>query len=801
MTLADEIREVLKEQRDFPIIVWYDEDGSLQDIIESALQKGMRFIRYEGSYLRIRFDIEEKDPEFRDRWLVYIPEKRYEPSWILDYELFGKTLYVGLKELLSERLGLSIDMELDNLLIGERARELAKNWDQFVGTKKISKDIIEEALLSLAFGEPVPITEAVLRYVISDKPEKELERLGLKDLFIKRIRSELHLEIKELSRERIASAILFSDLASSDVGKERFSNFLPLDDRINVWAGICKDWVARDEKSFKEWSKDIAVKYDVESELRDAEDITDIMSFSVVDELLLERTRTMASNIETFRKNLDRITRIAEKREKSPWATKDEINRWEVIKRSAELLRQAQKALSSIDSYTESADSIVSFYTKEGCDMDSLARGLIKYEKSEDFFTFVKPALAIYIQWLSDLTERFSSCVEKLPEWRIGQLINQSEFWEIFTRDKPIAIFFIDALRYDLGKDLKRRLEDEGFEVELRGMLSSLPSITEVGMSALLPHASMEIRLENGKPSVLLDGMRVNKNVRRDILKKHGAAVIELGELQKRSFVEKIKDTDYIVVIDRNIDAAGHMSTLDVFMSDPFDEVIKKTARGIKALHSVGVERIIVATDHGFLLLPEEYGVKTISGVRPSEALIVERRYAIGRTPRIPSLISFPLDWAGLKGEGSLSFPRGLFFLALQGEPQRFIHGGISPQENCIPVLISRMRESAAKKLDIEAEIPHEITGMIFSVEVRPAQTSRQSKKRKVVIEVYSNEEKIGGSDVGEVSAESARFVVKLKRSLDEIKQEEVEVKVVDAESSEVLKSERVKISSMYLGF
>mgnify|MGYP001096909149 FL=1 len=68
--------------RDRPILVWYDEGGTLADMVPKAAPKRCNFIQFTGSYLAIRTRIEEEDPGFKKKWFIYIPEKAQEPSWI-----------------------------------------------------------------------------------------------------------------------------------------------------------------------------------------------------------------------------------------------------------------------------------------------------------------------------------------------------------------------------------------------------------------------------------------------------------------------------------------------------------------------------------------------------------------------------------------------------------------------------------------------------------------------------------------------------------------------------------------------
>ena len=53
-------------------------------------------------------------------------------------------------------------------------------------------------------------------------------------------------------------------------------------------------------------------------------------------------------------------------------------------------------------------------------------------------------------------------------------------------RPRPAAYIFVDAMRYEMGAELAERLGRTN-EVQLRPALAALPSITPIGMAALLP--------------------------------------------------------------------------------------------------------------------------------------------------------------------------------------------------------------------------------------------------------------------------------------------------------------------------
>ena len=62
------------------------------------------------------------------------------------------------------------------------------------------------------------------------------------------------------------------------------------------------------------------------------------------------------------------------------------------------------------------------------------------------------------------------------------------------TTEGKTAYVLVDALRYEMGQELVEGLGDE-FDIALRPAMAQLPTITEVGMAALMPEADAGMEL------------------------------------------------------------------------------------------------------------------------------------------------------------------------------------------------------------------------------------------------------------------------------------------------------------------
>jgi len=812
--LQEAIKQIISDElrgKDHPILVWYDEDGSFKDVIFDCIPEGVNFLPYTGSYLVIRAKIEREDPEFKRKWLIYVPEKPVEPSWIRDYELFGKKVEMNLEKLLVNYFRLESDLELKDLLAGERGRLLASKWEEVMGSVKIPlrKEQVINGLLSIAFnlGINFSLGRAILEYVTYTMPKQELLRLGLHDVFVKMVKTKLGLDIKvepERFEEALASALLFSELVyySKGLGERKFSNLLPKKDKIEIWAKLAREWLEHGnlKHGFINWSKELAKKYDLKSELYSVEKLLNVMSFSAVDEALLEELKArISTGPEAYRKNLGVIEKVAIAREKSPWAIRGKINVWQIIKLSSQLYSLAERSISLMLKNKLDAGSLLHNYAIGGWwRIDSLYRKLfaqLENVEEELWKTFVKPSFNLYTSWIRMFTEQFSKAVEGLKEWKIEGFLNQQDFWNkiVEKSDKPLAVFLVDALRYELAKEIEKELSKKGYEIKLIPMLSSLPSITEVGMASLLPHASLTAKVEKGKLSVFIDKILVGRRETRQkfLEEKYGKKVLilDLNEILKlgpRNLKEKMKGYDYIVVMDRDIDLAG--TYLLEISPSLFQDLTGKIIECADVLHKSGLKTVVISTDHGFLLIPKEE-VNVVEGLKAEEEVDKKRRYAIGKVFPHPSLILFKLKQAWLEGEGEVAFPRGLSCLSAPGPVPIFLHGGLSPQENCIATIISRAKIEVGK-VKVKAEIPDEITTAIFLVNLIPLPTPEADKPRIVKVEVWSDGKMIAESEPIELQKEAKKSKVTLREL-----PEKAEVRIVDVETFEILRSKEVKIS------
>lgn len=261
------------------------------------------------------------------------------------------------------------------------------------------------------------------------------------------------------------------------------------------------------------------------------------------------------------------------------------------------------------------------------------------------------------------------------------------------------ALFLVDAMRYEMGQQLRELIgEQAATTVRLSPRLAELPTITEVGMNALVPTVS------RGRLLVLLDGKRrrvegfdaggfqVKRRKERETLLARSAGGVKWFELDallgsEASLSHQIRQSRLVVVHSIQIDKAGEAG-LGV---GTFPAELRRVHMAWQLLRAAGVRRFVFTSDHGFLL--RSVGDEQIQHGQGYDAL---PRYAV-----YPSEVNndrqlgLSLRKLGYDGaDEAVVVPRGLA-VHQSGSDRKFVHGGNSPQERVIPVLTLIHRQAA----------------------------------------------------------------------------------------------------------
>ena len=105
-----------------------------------------------------------------------------------------------------------------------------------------------------------------------------------------------------------------------------------------------------------------------------------------------------------------------------------------------------------------------------------------------------------YTEVGSELAKHFVTQFSKAKH-PISGLLRQRDIFETQVkprlRDSKVAYVWVDALRFEMARELARLLDDD-FELTVQPALATIPTITEIGMAALLPRAGVSAKVSRG---------------------------------------------------------------------------------------------------------------------------------------------------------------------------------------------------------------------------------------------------------------------------------------------------------------
>ncbi|MCG6146515.1 PglZ domain-containing protein [Leptospira bandrabouensis] len=332
-----------------------------------------------------------------------------------------------------------------------------------------------------------------------------------------------------------------------------------------------------------------------------------------------------------------------------------------------------------------------------------------------------------YSDWINNTNNHYQSICEKngfLPahSQHLQRFYFQNHLKPLLDLGKT-AVFFVDAMRYEIGELLKAKLEEFSLKPTIEPIFAELPTITSVGMNVIVPtemNGELEPIIDKDEKSI--NGFRTgNRNVitkedRRLILREISKRQVEWVDLEDfhRNFKQneaKAKSADLYVVHSLEIDLLGENGFLNQGF-DFFEETISKIKISIDRLREIGFENFSIISDHGFI----QYD--TASEQARSTASIPSnfkgaRRYVL-QEDRISSSDYSRIEMPSLRYKGSsleLVFLREPKIFKNAPSNKGFFHGGNSMQERIIPVITLK---SERKKEEIPNDISYEILAELF---------------------------------------------------------------------------------------
>lgn len=745
--LEQRFAEPLEEFYKRRVIFWNDEDGEFRDEVnELTLSNAKVLILEEGNLFLFKKLLSSDD--LTNNYLVYNSlNVDPEHDWFLDIKLYSDEYRADKTSRLMQEMQILNTVELrkavkqfKGFFNASSRRRLVSSFDGTID----STSSLYMSILSAICGVKIRKPEAIIKAVMSAGPDLEnsikmdLLKYSASDLFWSLVRTTTGFpaskNLDDLTNHIVLSAI--SRTMSSDVLSGLESKY------SDIHSGFCYDlifnWLREDKNSFKSLADYVTNNLSLLDRFNrfEIKDLVDTDVLPVIDEVILSKLMYAIIN---RMMDSDLIQSVVEKRRTCAWY-EEYAYFYEGLYQVA-LMNQFYESHLNCFHHVEAKD-MWNAYTNDYYQMDTFYR-----EFHIDFATCLQTLhsslddsfkdVADYVEkeyknwYLDQLASNWNKVIEADlgNTGRINGLAQQTDFYQDVVRsiDGKVFVIISDAMRYDVAHSLAKQLEIETkADVEITAQQGIYPTITKYGMAALLPHQRLEVIEKSGTTKVLVDGHSSEMNDRDGILKSYNENSVALKykdiiSMKRDDRRAAVKGKDIIYIYHDTIDASSHNDESSVF--DACDKAINEIKNLVNVIcGELNGLNVIITSDHGFLYTYQEL-VESDMMERSSfkkEILEQGRRYVITNNSANPD---FLMPVKGIYNEANLLgfAPRKNIRVKGAGGT-KFVHGGTSLQEMCVPVIKYKYLRSGYKAYKINKD----------KYDAKPVHVALLSSNRKI---------------------------------------------------------------------
>lgn len=770
--------EFNSDNRDFrKIIFWFDDNKEFeQDLDQLDLVNTKVHKLTPNNLFKTKLLLEREDKD--NNYLIYAPfsKTEIENSHLEDIILYSKQFLANRIDAIIHDL--NIDRSLYSTLEKYRtffnAQSRRKKFYD-LNIEKYTKKHIEIGLLNVLVDSKSQTFETVLSKVLTKEDLEDnqylnkFEKYGLLETFWEYCQLNFHYypdsdpNLKDLLKVLFINAISLN--LDADVPEQwksfitnrrsNISNFLEL-----LMKNI--DYNQEFKKLAKDIENDINANLILSNESINA--IYKIEFIPLIDELIInwiiKQLENKDSNITIDRIILDELINYR----LQTFFGKDQKDIYLMLKYAANLLSLKIDQFNSLDSLKE----LIDYYTSEGYKVDYYYRKFIQYyDKVDDPSRFDSIKELVERVYTANFLEPIIyNWTKHLGEIKDLTKVNfQKNFYQFLINPlkERTAVIISDALRYEIGADLKDRFKDDGqLKVELDSQISTLPSYTSLGMAALLPHNTLELSSDYYRGSI--DSKEVNTTIdRQRVLQEKGNSnniaipYNDIKNLKAHELRDLFKGKEIIYIYHDQIDNIGDKPGTEDQVFNASEQTINEIYNLVTKLYkSANTRNFIITSDHGFIYRKdkvEEYDKIPLADVSHN-IFSKTKRSAISSEPlNVPGTISYSLaNFIDDSENNFVTVPITHNIFNTPGPGVNYVHGGASPQEMIIPLI--KIKAGRQKIESTPAEINlltnlKKITNMTFNLEfIQKEPISETVKENSFVIYFKSSDGEIISNEI-----------------------------------------------------
>jgi hypothetical protein len=763
---------IAKQVEDNRLVVWYDPEQAYTTAAAALQLPNTTVACYNGSFFQLRHDIDSLlNDEQPPRLVVYVPEEQGNTyNALIELEAAGVVLQPGQQPPnRNTRLAVVARNALKTILGDETAAEIAKQ----VEAGKLSladlnaladkgKDI-STGVLSLIFGTAHP-HEVALAFLNSSTFDHEIESKGARQELVSlferafEITVPPHASLMDI-RETLGRHVLLTDLVTA-LGDGVPSSLAAVQvattpNVVEGCVGVARYWrlrrdvresyvsaAQRVEQSLGPLASVVSPAL-LETQANGQRSIDSLETFLALERALMQYVEQalLASADET-------LLALAQSRLSRFWAdvTPPIQAHWALLAAVAATLLEAGRVAKALKKAPTTVPGLVRAYA-EGeapwCLLDTHHRHMesrwynFEPELGADHSSLEKLIIKAeqrYAEVGAELAKHFVSHFQKAKHPVKGVLRQRDVF---ATQVQPqltegkTAYVWVDALRFEMARELCEVLRDD-FDLALQPALGTLPTITEIGMAALLPRADASatvVAVGGGKLGLDIDGTVIKDRKDRIAFLKAQAGVpmfdAKLEDLlpkPSKRVRDGVSNAQLVLITSQEIDELCEQDNITQARRQ-MDGVLNDLRRGFRVLSDLGITSIVLTADHGHLFADEVSDDMKIDAPGGDTADLHRRVWVgVGGTSA-PSYLRTSLASLGVDSALDIATPWTFACFKAKGGARAYFHGGLSPQEVIIPVVVmaSKAHALAGPPTGIEwtltAGTP-KLTTRFFSVQI-----------------------------------------------------------------------------------
>jgi hypothetical protein len=818
--VTDYLLQLIAKQVDEKgLVVWYDPQQAYGSVVANFKLPNANFARFDGSFFKLRKEIDHlMNDGGPPRLVVYVPMEREQThAALIELDSAGVVMQPRQQPpACNTRLSVVARNALKQILGEDQVTDIERQVESGKLTLADLNSLAEQGIdistgvVKLIFGTANP-QEVGLFFLHDDKLDGGIEKkeAGAELRHLLQLGYDIELPaIDSLPnwRRKLGQHVLLTDLsvALNKNLPSSLSNFSVARSTAGIDSCVRLSRAWRNSREHR--SSYVAAADNMEQELALSqvgfpnESLCDNETFRCIEHSLLVEVEE-----QLLRKATPELLELANRRLARFWADiEPKIQaRWALVASAAEVLLEADRVGKEIKKAPTTIPALVKAYADDDepwCLLDTHHRHMESRKYNFEFAAgddhqglekLITKAEQRYTEVGSELAKHFITQFAKAKH-PIKGLLRQRDFFQ--TQVKPhlgegkVAYVWVDALRYEMARELSRLLSDD-FTLEVQPAIGTMPTITEIGMAALLPkahEAAKVVSVGGGKLALeIADKVIKDRKDRVAFLKEHaGVSVFDakLDDLLPKPG-KKIKDgiqgSQLILITSQEIDELGEADNMAQARLQ-IDGVLSHLRRGVRVLAEHGVKTIILVADHGHLFA-EEIGEDMKIESPGGKVEDLHRRVWVGTGGTSePSYLRTSLASLGIESEFDIATPWTFAVFKSKGGGRAYFHGGLSPQELILPVVVMH---SKAKPTGTTSGIRWtltpgtvKLTTRFFSVQIAGSQHETSLfgiEPPKVRIEIRANKKCVSLPVSASYGFEDATGEVKLKMSESDNKRTE----------------------------